>query len=257
MLSLDRSSWKLGKAELNILVLGVVYQGIAIPLFWKALGKAGNSNTAERIELMERFCSTFGSVSIQYLLADREFVGQRWWSYLKQCGIAFRIRIKKNLTVSTARGKVAVVRLFADLAEGQRRVLRAARPVAGVRLYLAAQRLSADEWLIVASSDTPHHSLAQYAQRWSIETLFAVLQSHGFHWEETYLVKPERLERLLALLSLATAWAVLAGHWANQYLPIRQKKPYSGPSTASSDTDSICCSASSFIAVSSHQYCCN
>ena len=257
VLSLDRSNWKLGKAELNMLVLGVVYQGIAIPLFWTALGKAGNSNTAERIALMERFCTTFGSVRIQYLLADREFVGSRWWGYLKHSGIAFRIRIKKNLSVSTARGEMPVVRLFADLAQGQRRVLRAPRAVAGVRLYLAAQRLSADEWLIVVSSDTPHRSLSQYAERWSIETLFAALKSHGFHWEETHLLKPERLERLLALLTLATAWAVLAGHWANQHQPIRQKKRYSGPSTASSDTDSICCSASSLIAVSLHRYCFN
>ena len=225
VLSLDRSNWKLGKAE--------------------------------RIELMERFCSTFGSVRIRYLLADREFIGQHWWRYLKQNGIAFRIRIKKNLAVATARGEVPVVRLFADLAEGQRRVLRAPRPVAGVRLYLAAQRLSADEWLIVARSDTPHHSLPQYAERWGIETLFAALKSHGFHWEETHLVKAERLERLLALLTLATAWAVLAGHWAHQQQPIRQKKPCSAPSTASSVTGSICYSVSSFTAATSLQYCCN
>lgn len=53
-LALDRTNWKLGKSELNILMLCVVYHGIAFPLFWTALekegrGKAGNSNAKERI----------------------------------------------------------------------------------------------------------------------------------------------------------------------------------------------------------------
>jgi hypothetical protein len=42
-LTLDRTNWKLGKAELNLLVLGIVHQGIAYPLVWWGLDKAGNS----------------------------------------------------------------------------------------------------------------------------------------------------------------------------------------------------------------------
>ena len=206
---------------------------------------------------MERFCTTFSASRIAYLLADREFIGTHWWGYLKQRAIGFRSRIKTNLAVSTNQGQRPVGRLFSNLSVGQRRVLRTPRQVSGVRLYLAAERLSSSEWLIVASSDTPHHSLSQYAQRWSIETLFAALKSHGFHWEETYLVKPKRLERLLALLTRATTWAVLAGLWADQQQPIRRKKPYNGPSTAISAMDSTCYSVSSLTATLLHRYCCN
>ncbi|MFD2113158.1 hypothetical protein [Thiorhodococcus fuscus] len=49
------------------------------------------------------------------------------------------------------------------------------------------------------------------------------MKSHGFHLEETHLTKPERLERLFALLTLATLWAVHAGVWAHEQQPIRQK----------------------------------
>lgn len=37
ILSLDRTNWLFGKCQINILCLGVVYEGIAIPLMWTML----------------------------------------------------------------------------------------------------------------------------------------------------------------------------------------------------------------------------
>ena len=45
VLALDRTNWKLGKSEINILMLSLVYKGISFPLLWQVLGKAGSSNT--------------------------------------------------------------------------------------------------------------------------------------------------------------------------------------------------------------------
>jgi hypothetical protein len=39
-LTLDRTNWQFGKADLNLLVLGIAYQGIALPLVWTVLDKA-------------------------------------------------------------------------------------------------------------------------------------------------------------------------------------------------------------------------
>jgi uncharacterized membrane protein len=36
-LTLDRTNWKWGKKNINILMLALVYKGIAIPLFWLLL----------------------------------------------------------------------------------------------------------------------------------------------------------------------------------------------------------------------------
>ena len=80
LLSLDRTNWKFGKTDHNLLVLGLVYKGFCVPLFWQALGKAGNSNTQERKALLQRFLDTFGAQRIEALLADREFVGQNWFA---------------------------------------------------------------------------------------------------------------------------------------------------------------------------------
>ena len=43
----------------NILMLAIVYRGIAIPIVWTLLNKRGNSDTKERIALIQRFISIF------------------------------------------------------------------------------------------------------------------------------------------------------------------------------------------------------
>ena len=45
-LSMDRTNWKFGKTDINILMLSVCYKGVAIPLIWKLLPKRGNSNVS-------------------------------------------------------------------------------------------------------------------------------------------------------------------------------------------------------------------
>ncbi len=39
-LTLDRTHWKFGQVDINFLVLGIAYRGIALPVFWSVLGKA-------------------------------------------------------------------------------------------------------------------------------------------------------------------------------------------------------------------------
>lgn len=94
-LSMDRTNWKWGKANINLLVLSACYRGVAIPLYWTALNKRGNSNTRERIALINEFIDGFGKARIAGLLGDREFVGDDWFTYLLDRQIAFDLRIKK------------------------------------------------------------------------------------------------------------------------------------------------------------------
>ena len=63
------------------------------------LPKRGNSNSQERIELMERFVNLFGKERIESLVADREFVGQKWLEYLNREQIRYHIRIRNNFKV--------------------------------------------------------------------------------------------------------------------------------------------------------------
>ena len=64
ILVMDRTNLKLGNNNINILMLGVSYKNVAFPLMFKMLDKRGNSNTNERIELIEYFIDCFGTQCI-------------------------------------------------------------------------------------------------------------------------------------------------------------------------------------------------
>lgn len=69
-LVLDRTNWKFGKTEINILMLSAVYEGIAIPLYWVTLPHKGNSASQLRIQLMKRFIHQFGHNRIAAVLLE-------------------------------------------------------------------------------------------------------------------------------------------------------------------------------------------
>ncbi len=74
----------------------VVVIVIAIPIVWTLLNKRGNSDTKERIALIQRFISIFGKDRIVNVFADREFIGEQWFTWLIEQDINFCIRIKKT-----------------------------------------------------------------------------------------------------------------------------------------------------------------
>ena len=43
------------------------------------LDKAGNSNTQERVDLLKNFDEVFGFLRIKSLMADRKFIGKKWF----------------------------------------------------------------------------------------------------------------------------------------------------------------------------------
>jgi hypothetical protein len=98
-LVLDRTNWKFGVKNINILMLGVRYKNVAFPLMFKMLGKSGNSHTKERIELIRKYINMFGRDTINCLLADREFIGEKWLEFLNDNRIGYHIRIRNNFMV--------------------------------------------------------------------------------------------------------------------------------------------------------------
>jgi hypothetical protein len=225
ILCMDRTNWKFGSPDINILVLAVAYKGIAIPLFWSFPDKRGNSDTNERISLTYRFIRTFGKDRIGCLTADRGFIGKKWIGYLADEKIPFRIRIRKNTQVPNARGnrKTDAYFLFRGLRIGESMILNKRRLVWGIPVFLVAVRLK-DEWLILITEHIPGTALEDYAKRWEIETLFGCLKSRGFNFEDTHLSDTERISKMLALMAIAFCWCYRLGEWMHQQKEIPVKK---------------------------------
>ena len=53
-LAMDRTNWKNSDTNINILTLGGIYDGMAFPVVYTMMDKRGNSNTQERIDLVNR-----------------------------------------------------------------------------------------------------------------------------------------------------------------------------------------------------------
>jgi hypothetical protein len=121
VLILDRTNWQFGDKNINILMLGVSYKNVAFPLMFRMLDKRGNSNTQERIALVEDFISYFGKDVIDCLLADREFIGEDWLNFLNTNGIRYHIRIRNNFKIFNPRKQKEMYawHLFNSLKIGQ------------------------------------------------------------------------------------------------------------------------------------------
>jgi len=223
VLTLDRTNWKLGKVDINLLVLAISYKGIAFPVLWSFLPKRGNSNTLERIELLNRFIHLFGKKRIRCLTADREFIGDEWIAYLKKEQITFSIRVRANALANTRKGPRHIKTLFHHLKVNQYCSLSTPKRLYNQTVRIAALRLT-DDFLILITNHLPEKALESYKQRWQIETLFGALKSRGFDFEATHLTHPERVNKLLALLSISFCWAHLIGEWRQQIKPIKIKK---------------------------------
>ncbi|MGF2684849.1 IS4-like element ISAba33 family transposase [Acinetobacter johnsonii] len=213
-LTLDRTNWKWGKRDINILMLAIVYRGIAIPIVWTLLNKRGNSDTKERIALIQRFISIFGKDRIVNVFADREFIGEKWFTWLIENDINFCIRVKKNFIVTNHLAKNHKISdLFRHLQVGQTECRKRRIWVGRVKLYISALRLEDGELLLVVSPMFNASAIRDYALRWEIETLFSCLKGRGFNLENTRLTDPRRVKKLIAVLAIGFCWCYLTGEW--------------------------------------------
>jgi hypothetical protein len=225
-LVIDRTNWQWGNKNINILLLAVVYKGVAIPIYWIILNKKGNSNTRERIALMKRFIKKFGKIHIKALLADREFIGKDWIKWLKKEKISFFIRIKKNAKIPNSTGiEVPAKNLFRFLKPSEKLVLTGERKMTGAAVYISGLRLDDGQLLIVATDQPGDQAIEQYAERWEIETLFGCFKSRGFNLEDTHITCRLRIKRLLVVLTIAFCWAHRTGEWQHEHIKaIKVKK---------------------------------
>ena len=111
-LALDRTQWMFGRVPINFPVLSIVHDGTAFPLFFRVLAKRGNSNTQERIALLDQFLTVVGGDKIDCLVADREFIGAEWFAWLRAHHIPFCIRIRRDMKVSRTTGALSPARNF-------------------------------------------------------------------------------------------------------------------------------------------------
>jgi hypothetical protein len=212
-LALDCTNWKFGRCHINILMLGIVYGKVCIPLFWVLLNKF------------------FPGQPVASLSGDREFIGETWLHWLESQSIPFVLRLKENMFIWNE-GYVPV-KLSAHaqhLQKRQKRILKGTwylgrdpeKPTTPIKI--AMMRLKTGEMLIVATSRIRiKTALPIYRNLWSIETLFSCLKTRGLGLEATHITDPRKLATLMSILAIAFCLAYKTGLWLARTKPPRRK----------------------------------
>ncbi len=228
-LLVDRTDWKFGKTSINILMLSIAYESLSIPIIFTMLdNKGGNSKSEDRIDLLERFINLFGTESIECIIGDREFVGEKWLKYLNNRQICYYLRIKENFyAIDNTTGKrIQVKDLFAHLKQGETAFKKNSYKIGDVSCYLSASKIKNKdgqlELQIIASYNKPQRAIKIYKERWQIESMFRAFKTSGFNLEDTHITDFNRISKLLGLVMLAYTISYLVGlHNHQKVKPIR------------------------------------
>jgi hypothetical protein len=207
-LAIDRGIWKFNRINFNTLVLNIAFHGVYIPIFWTIIDRSGHSNTAERIAIMERFIASFGVDKISILLADREFVGADWFSWLQEQKIPFYQRIKSNTLIPDRFGRTTRLdTMFCLLRPDESCLLEGQRQVWNCPIQISTLRLKNSDLLVIAGSDAPQNvAIETYMDNIVTKNLFDHLKICGFNFEGSDFKDAIRLSKMLGVLALAFAW---------------------------------------------------
>lgn len=217
---MDRTNWKIGKVNINILYIGLVLpNGCFIPILFDPLPKRGNSNTTERKSILERFSTLWQQEreAKAVFLADREFIGTQWFSAIRDAGfsLVIRLRITDYFNDLCTQHHRTDVRMNQIIAYSVKRYgyFRAKITLNDKVFYYivlpfsVAKQRNTDEKYLILISDNPNVTevSAHYYKRWKIEVFFLNMKTNGFNLEDLNLKKPEKVQLMLAILALLYA----------------------------------------------------
>ena len=222
-LLLDGTSWQRGGFTQHYLTLCILYHGVAIPVLWKDLAQFGASSTEDRQDLFDQ-ALTYFKLKGKVLLADREYIGREWFSYLTTNGLDFVIRSRDkayfDLIDAQLKG-TTVEQLIA-------KVQRSKKPNKAVRRRFKFADNPTSYWIIIARNPDPkgkepylilitsldevaYQTVKRYLLRWQIEHCFKQLKSNGFDLEKMNLGTEPRRRLLMAITVLAYVLSIVEG----------------------------------------------
>lgn len=213
-LAIDRTSW----GVVNLLVVSLIVNQRAIPIYCHRLNKLGSSNLSEQQAVLTPVLALLKQYSL-VVLGDREFCSVKLAGWLRQQPVGYCLRLKRSEYVEV-KDQVWVELNALGLIPGTSLFL------AGVRitktkgfggLNLAAKwQLKKDGWspeegwFLLTSFETVEAAVTAYRLRFDIEEMFRDWKGGGYNLEGTG-VTGARLTALIVLMTLAYSSATMQG----------------------------------------------
>jgi hypothetical protein len=200
--------------RLQIYRLSLVHGCRAVPLGWIVTHGTGLIEAKRMKALFERTAQFLQPYAKQVtLLADRGFRDHDWAELCLAVGWRYRIRVTMNTIVTFANGRSCRI----DELGVKPGTIRCFQQVQLTRTDLFLTNLAVT-WstgdakhppelvAVISHQHASPNTLRQYAWRMRIEQSFRDDKSAGFDLAHTRLHHPERLERLLLAVAIATLW---------------------------------------------------
>lgn len=228
-MAIDRSNWKIGKTNINILFIGLLLpNGLFIPVLWELLDKRGNSNEKERTAILSRFTKVwYNHTGIQVtLVADREFIGLKWFKFLAkelQWDFAIRLRYQDYLSyVAIALDKTTPkTEQYIERKVKRNEYFQSEIKIDDVTYYYTvfpntAKRKNSknkgDKFVILLSTFSDLKQIEErYRSRWSIEVYFFHCKTNGFNLEDLNFKNLLKAQLMMSLTAVAYVLCILHG----------------------------------------------
>lgn len=196
----------------------------AIPLAWVVVPGKGLVSV-ERLRPMIQRVAEFlrGRVKSVVFLADRGFRDTDWAALCQEVGWHYNIRLANNTLVTLQDGHQVSIEALRVRPQEQRffqkgMVTQSNPWKTNLSVTWTKGERGQKPELLAVMSDRPARPkrLREYGWRMSIEESFRDEQSGGFDLEHTRLQDPQRLERLLLAVAIATLWCHELGEYVLQ-----------------------------------------
>jgi hypothetical protein len=218
-LVIDRTIWE----RKNLLMISIIYEQRAMPVYFEFLDKLGSSSLTEQSEFITQILPMFKEYKV-ILLGDREFCSVKLANWLREQKLLFCLRLKKNEFIQLEEGRwqelndLGLKPGISLFLEGIK--LTKTSKVAGFNLASTWRRkirgvAPKEGWFIVTNLGSLSAAIASYKKRFDIEEMFRDLKSGGDNMEETS-VRDRRLISLILLITFADSLATFKGQSIKQ-----------------------------------------
>ena len=224
-LLLDRTNWKCGKRHINLLVIGLLYRDVFIPLVWLDLGRAGNSNSQQRLDLVDKLLLWWSLTDVPmpklHIAGDREFIGFDWLKGLELRGILYVMRIRANFKLELwFKGKITdrkfalkVIHRYLSMSckTYAEAVLLSELIVKVTAFDNDSSRGKAEYIYIMTNMEDMIEASKFYRKRYKIEICFKHLKKIGLRLEDLAVKGEHKVDLMFAALTLIYVMAIQKG----------------------------------------------
>jgi len=197
----------------EVLMLSARLRKRAVPVAWRVRSTQGNIGFAVQKELLDSVRGWLPDHVSVMLAADRFYGTAQLIGWCQKAGWSYRIRLKGNLTLAHDGGELTTGDVASTLPQG---VIGAELYGSGVATNIGVlhEKGHKEAWIIAMDAKPSEYTVLDYGMRWGIENMFSDFKSRGFGLMQSHIQKPDRLERLILIMSIALYWAISCGMFA-------------------------------------------